>query len=98
MITNPPEDAVVKVGETATFRCMGSGIPTPTISWYDEFGNFIVSNTTLMRENVQSTGRNPTFICVVESDAGQARRPVKLTVYGTILRTLAHHEVILIIF
>ena len=81
-ITNPPEDAVVKVGETATFRCMGSGIPTPTVKWYDELGILLTTGTTLTRENVQSTGRNPTFICIVSSDAGMVQRVVKLTVYG----------------
>ena len=87
-ISNPPEDAVVKVGETATFRCVGSGIPTPTVEWYDERGNLLATGTTLMRENVQSTGRNPTFICIVSSDAGRAQTVVKLTVYGK-LRELA---------
>jgi hypothetical protein len=81
-ISNPPEDAVVKVGETATFRCVGSGIPTPTVGWYDERGNLLANGTTLTRENVQSTGRNPTFICIVSSDAGRAQKLVKLTVYG----------------
>ena len=72
----------MKVGETATFRCVGSGIPTPTVEWYDEFSNLLTTGTTLTRENVQSTRRNPTFICIVSSDAGMARRAVKLTVYG----------------
>jgi hypothetical protein len=72
----------VKVGETATFRCVGSGIPTPTVGWYDERGNLLANGTTLTRENVQSTGRNPTFICIVSSDAGRAQKVVKLTVYG----------------
>ena len=87
-ISNPPEDAVVKVGETATFRCVGSGIPIPRVEWYDERGNLLAIGTTLTRENVQSTGRNPTFICIVSSDAGRAERAVKLTVYGK-LRELA---------
>ena len=72
----------MKVGETATFRCVGSGIPTPTVKWYDELGILLTTGTTLTRENVQSTGRNPTFICIVSSDAGMAERLVKLTVYG----------------
>ena len=72
----------MKVGETATFRCVGSGIPTPTVKWYDELGILLTTGTTLTRENVQSTGRNPTFICIVSSDAGMVQRVVKLTVYG----------------
>lgn len=84
-ITNPPEDTVVKVGETATFKCVGSGIPTPVVKWYNELGNLITTGTTLTRENVQSTGRNPTFVCIVSSDAGTAEKVVKLTVYGELV-------------
>lgn len=54
----------------------------PTVGWYDERGNLLATGTTLTRENVQSTGRNPTFICIVSSDAGRAQKVVKLTVYG----------------
>ena len=54
----------------------------PMVRWYDEFGNLIISGTTLTRENVQLTGRNPTFICIVSSDAGSVQEVVKLTVYG----------------
>ena len=67
---------------------MGSGIPTPTVRWYDEFGNFIINGTTLTRENVQLTGRNPTFICIVSSDAGSVQEVVKLTVYGKLTEGL----------
>lgn len=54
----------------------------PTVRWYDELGNLIANGTTLIRGNVQATGRNPTFICIVSSDAGMAQELVMLTVYG----------------
>ena len=80
-ITIPPENALVKVGETATFVCVSSGIPQPMVKWYDELGNFLTEGTTLVREDVQQTGRNPQFICIVSSDAGSQQVPVTLTVY-----------------
>ena len=80
-ITVPPKNALVKEGETATFRCVGSGIPPPTMKWYDGLGNFIANGTLLVRENVQSTNRNQQFICIVNSDAGRAQALATLTVY-----------------
>lgn len=80
-ITIPPENALVKEGETATFRCVGSGIPPPTAKWYDELGNLIAEGTLLVREKVQSTNRNPQFVCIVSSDAGRDQALATLTVY-----------------
>ena len=76
---------------------MGSGIPTPRVEWYDERGNLLATGTTLTRENVQSTGRNPTFICIVSSDAGRAERAVKLTVYGKLRELALVYTILLII-
>lgn len=80
-ITVAPKNALVKVGETATFKCVGSGIPSPTVKWYDGLGNLIAEGTLLMRENVQSTNRNLQFICIVSSDAGRDEALATLTVY-----------------
>ena len=82
MITIPPEDVIVNVGETATFRCVGSGIPTPTVKWYNEASSLITEGTTLTVENVQAARRNPIYICVVSSGTESVTKNAQLITYG----------------
>lgn len=84
-ITIPPEDTVVKEGESATFTCIGAGIPQPSVKWYDEFGSLLVEGPTLVRENVEATRRNAQYICVVTSDAGSIQATASLIVYSKCL-------------
>lgn len=81
-ITSHPKDTVVEEGGTATFVCTASGIPTPLIRWYDDFGEFLVEGATLVRENVQVTRRIARFICDVSNDFGMEQASASLVVYS----------------
>ena len=81
MITVPPEDMAVEVGQSASFHCAAVGIPMPTIEWY--LGTTKVSEgSTLTVEDVSLARGGSTYVCLVSSEAGRVSALAKLIVFG----------------
>ena len=80
MITTPPVDMGVRVGENATFTCTASGEPVPTITWFfgdqplssDDKYTITESSTTVEMSTVDVGVRVSTLVVmeVMEEDGG----------------------------
>jgi hypothetical protein len=65
-IAKQPQDSTINAGTSAEFRCVNSGIPAPTVTWYKD-GNPLVIDS---RHQVSSKGEILTITKIRISDAG----------------------------
>ena len=79
MITVPPVDVAVEVGQRAAFHCAAVGIPTPTVEWF--LGTTKISEGSDLR--IEAAERGGTYVCFVSNEAGTANALAKLVVFGT---------------
>ncbi|XP_061179379.1 hemicentin-2-like [Saccostrea echinata] len=66
-IAKQPRSSTNNAGTSADFRCVNSGIPTPTVTWYKD-GKLLVPDP---RYQISSNGEVLTIINVRASDAGR---------------------------
>lgn len=65
-IAKQPRSSSNNVGTSAEFRCVNSGIPTPTVTWYKDGKPLVVDS----RHQVSSNGEILTITNIRRSDAG----------------------------
>ena len=90
-VEKPLTDLTVKDGDTVTFECEISGMPTPKLTWFKgsnllkespDFNQTFQDGIAKLRMEDVFPDDNGTYICVAINDAGECRSTCRLTVEG----------------
>ena len=80
-LTTAPSDTTVHLGSTATFICVASGIPAPSISWV--VGTRVVGQGNTLAVNNVAESDAAAYFCVATNDAGSVASPsARLVIFG----------------
>ena len=80
-VTTAPSDTTVQLGSTATFTCVASGTPAPSISWV--VGTRVVGQGNTLAVNNVAESDAAAYTCVATNDAGSVASPsARLVIFG----------------